>query len=177
MPSENDCQAQSRQTQANQTQASRAQLKHTRGAQARRVPATAAQAEQVQVLWRARALRYVLIYLLMGSALVTLRYQTREVYPQLHTLRVTRTELQRQQKELSVSVQTLTGEQRVREWAIANGMVPYAQASKQTQAFGPPVAPPMPDVSQSSVSQSSVSQSPASQSPPMTPLTVRTVWR
>lgn len=164
MPSEND-----RQTRANQPQGRRVQ-----GRQARRVPATAAQVEQVQALWRARALRYVLIYLLMGGVLVTLRYQSREVYPQLSSLRSIRTELQRQQKELSVSVQTLTGEQRVREWAIADGMVPYAQASKRTQAFGPPVALPMTNVSQS---VSTSTQSASGQPPAPSPLTVRTVWR
>ena len=151
MPSEKDRQVQARQPQG-------------RRIQARRVPATAAQAEQVQALWRARALRYVLIYLLMGSALVTLRYQTREVYPQLYDLRIARTELQRQQKELSLSVQSLTGEQRVRDWAIAHGMMPYAQATKQTQAFGPSVAPPGPLPA-------------ADQRPVPSPLTVRTVWK
>ena len=140
------------------------------------MPATPAQTEQVQALWRARALRYVLIYLLMGSALVTLRYQTREVYPQLSGLRVTRTELQRQQKELSLTVQSLTGEQRVRDWAIANGMMPYAQATKQTQVFGPPVAPP---ANSSGTDSSSTVQpeSPSSQRPALNPLTVRTVWK
>ena len=176
MPSEND-----RQTRANQTRASRAQVKRTQGNQARRVPATPAQAEQVQARWRARALRYVLIYLLMGCALVTLRYQTREVYPQLSALRDTRTELQRQQKELSLSVQSLTGEQRVRDWALAHGMMPYAQATKQTQAFGPPVTPPTTssDINTSStVSLSAVQpESPSSQRPAPSPLTVRTVWK
>lgn len=161
MPSENDRQAQDRQARARQTR--------VRRAQARRVPATAAQAEQVQALWRARALRYVLIYLLMGSALVTLRYQTREVYPQLSALRDTRTELQRQQKELSLKVQSLTGEQRVRDWALAHGMMPYAQATKQTQAFGPPVAPPGP--------APAPDQPAADQRPVPSPLTVRTVWK
>lgn len=116
---------------------------------------------RVQALWRARALRYVLIYLLMACVLVTLRYQTREVYPNLRKLNDTRTELQREQSELSLTVQSLTSEQRVRLWALANGMVPYAQARKETQTFtaGPvvPVFPPQP-------------QTPAS-------LTFRTVWR
>lgn len=91
---------------------------------------------RVQAVWRARALRYVLIYLLLACVLVTLRYQTREIYPNLRRLNDTRTELQRQQSELSLTVQTLTSEQRVRIWALANGMVPYAQANKQTQSFG-----------------------------------------
>lgn len=99
-----------------------------------------AQDARLQALWRARALRYVLIYLLMGCVLVTLRYQTRAVYPELRDLRATRTELQRQQNELSLTVQTLTSEQRVRTWALSSGMVPYAQASKQTQTFAPPLA-------------------------------------
>ena len=163
MPSENDRQAQDRRTRASQTGA--------RPVHARRVRATAAQAEQVQALWRARALRYVLIYLLIGSALVTLRYQTREVYPQLSALRTTRTELQRQQKELSLTVQSLTGEQRVRDWAIANGMMPYAQATKQTQVFGSLAAPP---VRPAAVDQPEPS---SAQRPVLSSLTVRTVWR
>ena len=133
--------------------------------------ATPAQVEEVQALWRARALRYVLIYLLMGSALVTLRYQTREVYPQLSALRTTRTELQRQQKELSLTVQSLTGEQRVRDWALAHGMMPYAQATKQTQVFGPSVALLDPALA---LTQSGPT---ASQRPAPNPLTVRTVWK
>ncbi len=149
----------------------------------------------MQALWRARALRYVLIYLLMGSALVTLRYQTREVYPQLSALRETRTELQRQQKELSLKVQSLTGEQRVRDWALAHGMMPYAQATKQTRAFGPSVAPPTnssgtdtsgtdtsgTDTSSANSSSTVQPVSPSSQrpdpGPALSPLTVRTVWR
>ena len=161
MPSENDRQAQGRQTRARRVQ----------GRETRRVQVTAAQAEQVQARWRARALRYVLIYLLMGSALVILRYQTREVYPQLSALREARTELQRQQKELSLTVQRLTGEQRVRDWALAHGMMPYAQATKQTQVFGPPATPPV---------QSAAVHQPeplSEQRPALSPLTSRTVWR
>ena len=96
-------------------------------------------------LWRARALRYLLVYLLLACVLVTLRYQTQHIYPDLHSLRDQRTELQRQRDELSLTVQTLTSEQRIREWAIANGMVPYAQATKQTQPFS--AAPKLPAVS------------------------------
>jgi len=116
---------------------------------------------QVQALWRARALRYVMIYVLMACVLVVLRYQTQAIYPHLRDLRATRTELQRQQNELSLTVQTLTSEQRIRAWAIADGMVPYAQASKERQKLPPALAPVPP--------------------PPATPLpatlTVRTVWK
>jgi|GEM_PF-1323555 len=117
--------------------------------------------EQLQALWRARALRYVLIYLLLACVLVTLRYQGREVYPNLRQLSATRTELQREQEELSLRVQTLTSEQRIRAWALENGMVPYAQAGKQTQVLGPGVAAatPLPD------------------QPTPTRLTVRTAWK
>lgn len=103
--------------------------------------------EQLQALWRARALRYVLIYLLLACVLVTLRYQGREVYPNLRQLSATRTELQREQEELSLRVQTLTSEQRIRAWALENGMVPYAQAGKQTQTFetGISGAAPLPE--------------------------------
>ncbi len=123
--------------------------------------AAKAQDARLQALWRARALRYVLIYLLMGCALVTLRYQTRAVYPELRNLRATRTELQRQQNELSLTVQTLTSEQRVRTWALSSGMVPYAQSSKQTQTFSLPLAGKLI----------------AAPTPAPAPLLVRTVWK
>ena len=126
------------------------------------IPLSSPQAQRrVQAVWRARALRYVLIYLLLACVLVTLRYQTRQVYPNLRRLNDTRTELQRQQSELSLAVQTLTSEQRVRVWALANGMVPYAQAVKQTQTFdvGVGVAAPVPE------------------KPGPTRVTVGTVWR
>ena len=117
--------------------------------------------EQLQALWRARALRYVLIYLLLACVLVTLRYQGREVYPNLRQLSATRTELQREQEELSLRVQTLTSEQRIRAWALENGMVPYAQAGKQTQTFEAGVAGATPLPAQ----------------PTPTRLTVRTAWK
>jgi hypothetical protein len=124
-----------------------------------------AQSERrTQMLWRARALRYVLIYLLMASALVTLRYQTHEVYTNLRdNLRPTRTELQRQRSELSLRVQTLTSEQRVRAWALGSGMVPYAQAAKQTQVFGPTLIP-------------TTLPAPASL-PTLAPLSVKVAWK
>ncbi|MFC4454926.1 cell division protein FtsL [Deinococcus sonorensis] len=85
--------------------------------------------------WRARALRYILIYLLLACALVTLRFQTRDTYQQLRDIRQERTDLQRQRDELSVEVQGLTSEQRVRDWALANGMQTYAQAPKSVQVL------------------------------------------
>ena len=93
-------------------------------------------------LWRARALRYPLIYLLLSSVLVALRYQTRQIYPELRGLRAERTLLQGRRDELSLTVQGLTGEQRVRAWALANGMRPYAQAPKTTQPLLALPAPP-----------------------------------
>ncbi|WP_424949707.1 hypothetical protein [Deinococcus sp.] len=116
---------------------------------------------QVQAVWRARALRYVLIYLLMACVLVTLRYQARAVYPNLHRLNATLSELQHRQSELSLTVQSLTSEQRVRTWALEHGMVPYAQASKQMKTF-----------------EAGVNQAPALPVRPVpASVTVRTVWR
>ena len=94
----------------------------------------------LHALWRARALRYLLIYLLLACMLVTLRFQTRHISPDVRTLRDERTALQHTRDELSVAVQTATGEQRIREWAIRHDMLPYAQASKQTRPLtaGPP---------------------------------------
>jgi len=110
--------------------------------------------------WRARALRYVLIYLLLACALVALRYQTRDIYPRLRELRAEREGLQRERDALSVEVQTLSSEQRVRAWALANGLRTYAQSPKQTLAFPPPLpAPQLPPA------------------PPPTFLEVKTAWR
>lgn len=105
-------------------------------------------AEGLASLWRARTLRYVSIYLLLTCALVALRYQTREIYPTLYDLREERTVLQAQRDSLSVQVQGLVSEGRIRDWALANGMRYYAQAPKtSTQLSGLPAPDPLPQPS------------------------------
>lgn len=100
-------------------------------------------------LWRARALRYTLIYLLLACVLVALRYQTREVYPDLRALRAERAQLAEQKQALELDVQARTSSAVVREWALANDMTPFSRAHKDTAAFDPlpapvPVAPARP---------------------------------
>ena len=81
-------------------------------------------------VWRARALRYTSFYVLLAAALLGLRYTTRETYPHLRELKASVLELQNERDHLELEVQTLTTGPRVLEWAAAQGMVPYAQATK-----------------------------------------------
>ncbi|AZI41908.1 hypothetical protein EHF33_03380 [Deinococcus psychrotolerans] len=81
-------------------------------------------------VWRARALRYTSLYVLLAAALLGIRYATRETYPQLRDLRASILTLQTQRDHLELEVQTLTTGPRLLDWANARGMVPYAQAKK-----------------------------------------------
>ncbi|ADV67722.1 hypothetical protein [Deinococcus maricopensis] len=85
--------------------------------------------------WRARALRYTLIYVLLACVLVGLRYQTRDVRPTLNTLNAERVSLQQQRAALELTVQGLTSEPRVRAWALQNGMTPFTRIDKTAAAF------------------------------------------
>ncbi|GAA4016533.1 hypothetical protein GCM10022631_31150 [Deinococcus rubellus] len=93
-------------------------------------------------VWRARALRYTSVYVLLAAALLGLRYATRETYPHLRELRINVLELQNQRDHLELEVQTLTTGPRVLEWAAAQGMVPYAQAPKTSADI--PALPALP---------------------------------
>lgn len=95
-------------------------------------------------LWQARAMRYMGIYLLLSVAVLGLRYATRDTYPQLRELRREVSELQTQRDTLELEVQQLTTGPRILNWAKQSGMIPYAQARKQSQGFQPLPAPPTP---------------------------------
>lgn len=97
-----------------------------------------------EALWQARAIRYGFIYLLLACAVLTLRYTTQNTYPTLRDLRAQVSELQTQRDTLDLQVQQLTTGPRVLDWARSHGMVPYAQARKQSQDFTPLGAPPTP---------------------------------
>ncbi|AFZ68756.1 hypothetical protein [Deinococcus peraridilitoris] len=99
-----------------------------------------------QNLWRARALRYTLIYLLLGGVLVGLRFQTRTLRPELLEVRGQLTMLTQQKQALQLEIQARTSSARVREWALANEMVPFSRARKSSAQFEPlpDVAPPAP---------------------------------
>ena len=93
-------------------------------------------------VWRSRALRYTALYVVLVAVLLGLRYTTRYTYRDLRELRISVAELQFERDHLELEVQTLTTGPRVLAWATAEGMVPYAQASKTTteiQAL-PPVS-------------------------------------
>jgi len=92
-------------------------------------------------LWRARALRYTLIYLLLACVLVGLRYQTRDVRPDLLALREQRETLAQKKLALQLEVQGRTSSARIRDWAIANGMVPFTRSAKETASFAALPAP------------------------------------
>ena len=92
-------------------------------------------------LWRARALRYTLLYLLLACVLVGLRYQTRDVYPDLKELRTERNLLMQQKQALDLEVQKQTSTARVREWALGNGMIPFSNARKESAEFQPLPSP------------------------------------
>ncbi|AWN23416.1 hypothetical protein DKM44_09400 [Deinococcus irradiatisoli] len=94
------------------------------------------------VVWRARALRYTSLYVLLAAALLGLRYATRQTYPHLRELRASVQDLQTQRDHLELEVQTLTTGPRVLEWATSHDMLPYAQASKTAGDIAPLPAPP-----------------------------------
>ncbi len=96
--------------------------------------------------WRARALRYTVIYLALALALMSVRFATRDIRPTLLTLRDERVTLQAQKRDLEVALQTATSVARVRTWAIDNGMIDFARAKKETAKFAALPAPPaLPD--------------------------------
>ncbi len=100
------------------------------------------------IQWRSRALRYTSLYVLLAAALLGLRYATRATYPHLRELRSNVATLQSQRDALEIEVQTLTTGPRLLEWASANGMLPYAQASKTSADIAPLPPPPPPHTGQ-----------------------------
>ena len=76
--------------------------------------------------WRARAIRYVVIYLALALALVGARLLTQDVRPTLREAQLREAALTTQRDELEVRVQALGSPQRVREWALQNGMRRFA---------------------------------------------------
>ncbi|EYB68372.1 hypothetical protein DEIPH_ctg025orf0258 [Deinococcus phoenicis] len=83
--------------------------------------------------WRARAIRYVAIYLVLALMLVGARLLTQDVRPTLRTAQDREVALTTQRDELELRVQALGNPQRVRDWAFQNGMRRFAEAPKTTQ--------------------------------------------
>ncbi len=154
-----------------------------------------------EATWRGRAIRYVLIYLALALALVGARYFTQDIRPSLRAVQDREAALLIQRNDLAVRVQTLENPQRIRDWAFANGMIRFAEAPKESQAFLPlpPPGQPKAGVSADAVkgdsanpdaatpeSVTSFSVRPAQQSSPVQPsspgqpdntVEVRTQWR
>lgn len=86
-------------------------------------------------VWRGRAIRYVLIYLSLLLGLVTARYFTQDIRPNLRAALEREAQLVTQRDNLALEVQALETPQRIRDWAFANGMHRFAEAPKVTQAI------------------------------------------
>ncbi|PTA66990.1 hypothetical protein [Deinococcus arcticus] len=95
--------------------------------------------------WRARAVRYVLIYLALVLVLVTVRALTSDVRPALRAAEKREAALITQNANLTVQLQTLENQRRLKDWAQARGMRLVAVAPKATATFTPlPPAPGRP---------------------------------
>lgn len=95
--------------------------------------------------WQARAIRYVVIYLLLALALVGARLWTQDVRPDLRAAQAREAALTTERDELELRVQALSTPQRVREWALSNGMRRYAEMPKTRAALSGVAAPPPAD--------------------------------
>lgn len=80
--------------------------------------------------WRARAIRYVVIYLLLALTLVVARFLTQDVRPTLRAAQGREVVLTTRRDELELRVQALGNPQRVSDWALQNGMRRFAGAPK-----------------------------------------------
>lgn len=88
--------------------------------------------------WQRRTLRYLTIYLLLALALVTARYFTQHIRPQLREVQQQEANLLSQRDELEIRVQAATTPQKVQEWALQSGMQRFAEraASASTRDLG-----------------------------------------
>ncbi|GGB64065.1 hypothetical protein [Deinococcus soli (ex Cha et al. 2016)] len=82
--------------------------------------------------WRARAVRYLLIYVALVLALVSVRASTSGVRPALREAQGREQALVTQRDNLILQLEALETPQRIIEWARGNGMRLYADAPKDT---------------------------------------------
>ncbi len=82
--------------------------------------------------WRARAVRYLLIYVALVVALISVRASTSGVRPALREAQQQEQTLITQRDNLALQLQALETPQRIGEWARANGMQLFAVAPKST---------------------------------------------
>lgn len=80
--------------------------------------------------WRRRALRYLSIYLVLVVALVTVRYLTHTIRPNLRAAQKQATELTMKRDRLQIQIQALTMPQRIQTWASQNNMQRFAEVAK-----------------------------------------------
>ena len=118
---------------------------------------TAARIDLSAGTWRARAVRYVGLYLVLALTLVAARFLTQDVRPDLRDAQKREATLTTTRDDLELRVQALGNPQRVRAWAAKNGMRRFAEAPKTTATLtGVPAPAPL---------------------PAQTTLEVRTAWR
>ncbi|ALW88401.1 hypothetical protein GCM10008956_21020 [Deinococcus arenae] len=82
--------------------------------------------------WRARAVRYLLIYVALVVALVSVRASTSNVRSLLREAQGQEQTLITQRDNLALQLQELEAPQRIGAWAKANGMQLFAVAPKDT---------------------------------------------
>ena len=82
--------------------------------------------------WRARAVRYVGLYLVLALTLVAARFLTQDVRPHLRDVQTREAALTTERDDLELRVQALGNPQRVRAWAAGHGMRRFAEAPKTT---------------------------------------------
>ncbi|MFC6662171.1 hypothetical protein [Deinococcus multiflagellatus] len=93
--------------------------------------------------WRARAVRYVLIYFALVLVLVGARALTSHVRPALRAAQTREAALTTQNANLTVQLQTLENQRRLLDWATEHGMRRLTDVPKDRATFAPlPAAPP-----------------------------------
>lgn len=88
--------------------------------------------------WQERAIRYMLVYFVLSTVLVTWRYFQRDLPVRIAELQDLEAELYDERSNLSIELQSLTSPVRIREWAAKNGMIPFSGTKKEPTTFEAP---------------------------------------
>ena len=94
--------------------------------------------------WRTRAVRLLLVYTALSLTLLSTRYATREVRPELLDARRQEAELTQERDTRDLRVQSLLSETQVQNWALRNGMIRFAEAPKTSRDLGSQTLPALP---------------------------------
>lgn len=89
-----------------------------------------------QAIWRARAARYVMIYLSLAAVLTVGRILTQDIRPTRNATFNYEAVKVGQRDVLEVEVQRLHNPERIRQWAFGQGMQRFAEAPKLSGEFG-----------------------------------------